>query len=81
MGLRPQKIGGSFMSFIKGVGKFLKKNKVLSTLGSIGSQLVPGQWGSRLGQAGKMAGTMGYGRRGRRHCGGSLRLAGGALYR
>ena len=69
--------GGSFKSFIKGANNFLKKSGLLSTLGNLGSQIVPGKWGERIGKAGKVAGTLGYGRRRRRKCGGALRPAGG----
>jgi len=67
--------GGSFKSFIKGANNFLKKSGLLSTLGNLGSQIVPGKWGERIGKAGKVAGTLGYGCR--RRCGGALRPAGG----
>jgi len=76
-----RKRGGSFESFLSGANKFLKNSGLLSTLGEIGSQIAPGKWGQRIGMAGKVAGTLGYGRRRRRRCSGSLRLAGGALYR
>jgi len=72
--------GGSFGSFLKGANNFLKKSGLLSTLGNLGSQIVPGKWGKRIGMAGNVASTLGYGRR-RRRRGGALRLAGGALYR
>ena len=68
--------GGSFGSFLKGANSFLKKSGLLSTLGNLGSQIVPGKWGQRIGKAGSIAGSLGYGRR-RRRCGGALRLAGG----
>ena len=68
--------GGSFGSFLKGANSFLKKSGLLSTLGNVGSQLVPGKWGERIGMAGNVAGSLGYGRR-RRRRGGALRLAGG----
>ena len=67
--------GGSFGSFLKGANSFLKKSGLLSTLGNLGSQIVPGKWGQRIGTVGKIAGSLGYGRR--RRCGGALRLAGG----
>ena len=61
--------GGSFKSFLKGANSFLKKSGLLSTLGNVGSQLVPGKWGERIGMAGNVAGSLGYGKR-RRRCGG-----------
>ena len=73
--------GGSFGSFLKGANNFLKKSGLLSTLGEVGSSLVPGKWGKRIGTAGSIAGKLGYGRRRRRKCGGALRVAGGAMYR
>lgn len=72
--------GGSFGSFLSKTNNFLKKSGLLSTIGNIGSQIVPGKWGQRIGMAGNVAGSLGYGRR-RRKCGGALRLAGGAKYR
>lgn len=78
------KRGGSFQSFISGVGDFLKRTKILSTLGGIGAKLIPGQFGEIAGALGTAAGSLGYGRRrhggSRHHRGGALRLAGGALY-
>ena len=73
--------GGSFKSFLSGANQFLRKSGLLSSLGELGSQYVPGKWGQRIGMAGRVAGTLGYGRRPRRKCGGALRLAGGAIYR
>ena len=61
--------GGSFKSFLSGANNFLKKSGLLSTLGNVGSQLVPGKWGERIGMAGNVAGSLGYGKR-RGRCGG-----------
>jgi hypothetical protein len=77
--------GGSIMSWIKSANRFLKKHKILSTAGSlIGKTGLP--YASQIAKAGKVAGVMGYGRRGRgvtptggmyrRRKGGALRLAG-----
>ena len=71
--------GGSFKSFLLGANKFLKKSGLLSTLGQIGSQMAPDKYGALAGVLGNAAGAMGYGRRRHRHCGGSLRLAGGKM--
>jgi hypothetical protein len=74
--------GGSFKSWIKKVGRFLKRHKVISRAGrALGSVGVP--YASAVG---RVAGKLGYGRRGyrrvrRRRTGGSLRLAGmGKIY-
>jgi len=73
--------GGSFKSFLKKAGRFFKKSKILSTLGTaLGSAGVP--YAGSVGAALKMAGL---GRRRRKRVyrrarrvrhGGSLKLAG-----
>ena len=78
-----RKRGGSFQSFISGANDFLKRTGLLSKLGAFGSSILPGEFGKIAGTLGTAAGSLGYGRRRRRRgrpCGGSLRLAGGALY-
>ena len=80
---RRVKRGGSIMGWLKSANRFLKKHRVLSTAGSlIGKTGLP--YASQIGQAGKVAGVLGYGRRGRGvtptggryRRGGALRLAG-----
>lgn len=71
--------GKGFMSFMKKVGGFLKKTKLLSRVGSaLGAIGVP-----YAGTIGSAAGMLGYGRRRRvphrRSRGGAMGLAGGAL--
>ena len=78
--------GGSIFSGIgkalKGVAKFIKKHRILSRAGSVGSMLgIP-----YVGTAGKVASMAGYGRKkriggsaapsGGRRCGGSARPSG-----
>ena len=48
--------GKGFMDFIKGVGNFIKDNKLIST----GLSLIPGQYG-QMGS--RIAGAVGLGRR------------------
>ena len=60
--------GRGFGSFLAGAHKFVKDNQLVSKIGSaLGSMGVP-----YAGQIGSVAGSLGYGRRGR-----GLRLAGG----
>jgi hypothetical protein len=81
--------GGSLKSFFRKVGSFLKKTKLISRLGrTLGAVGVP-----YAGTIGTAAGSIGYGRRGRRRCrrrykrkytrhrrrGGALKLAGMGL--
>jgi hypothetical protein len=57
--------GGSFVGFLKKAHSWIKKNKVLSTLGrAYGSTGLP--FAQQIGKAGGIAGTLGYGRRRRR---------------
>ena len=79
-----RKRGGSwagFKSFLGKANNFLKRTGLVSKLATVGSSVVPGPWGERIGAAGRIAAKMGYGRRRMvRRRGGALRLAGGALY-
>lgn len=69
-----RKIGGSFRSFINKAGDFLKKTKLLST---VGRQLAPlaGPYEGLASKAVDYAASQGYGRR-RIRRGGALRPAG-----
>ena len=68
--------GRGFMDFMRKVGNFLKKTKVISKVGNLlGAACVP-----YAGTIGKAADTLGYGRRRRyRRRGGALKLAGQGL--
>lgn len=71
--------GRGFMDFLRGANRFLKRTKLISRAGRIGSMLgVP-----YVGTIGKYAGKVGYGRkrtvRRRRRKGRGLSTAGGAL--
>lgn len=65
--------GRGFMSFLRKANAFLRKYKIISSVGSaLGAVGVP-----YAGTIGSAAAAVGYGRRKRR--GGALKLAGGAL--
>lgn len=79
--------GRGIGSFLRKVNNFLKRTKLISRLGSVGSAVgVP-----YVGAVGKVAGSVGYGRRCRKYCrrgrptrhrrkmGGGIGLPGGGL--
>jgi len=78
--IRRRQRGGSFMSFLKRVGKFFKRTKLISRAGRLAGMLgVP-----YVGTIGRAAGAVGLGRRRRyrrrkTRRGGSLKLAGQGL--
>lgn len=65
--------GGGIGDWLRKAHDFIKKNKLISRAGSALGNLHPG-----FARAGQVAKVLGYGRR-RRHMGGALGLAGGAL--
>mgnify|MGYP003627704693 CR=1 FL=1 len=66
---RSEMKGEGIMDIVKGINKFLKKNKVISKAAGVAQIVgVP-----HAGKVGKIAGVAGYGR------GGALRMGGGAL--
>ena len=73
--------GGKFGDWLKKAGAWLRKSKLLSTVGSIYAKTgLPGS--QFVGKAAGIAGQLGYGRRRRRRrCGGALRRAGGMRHR
>ena len=65
--------GGSLRSFLNSANGFLKRNKILSSIGTMYSNMgLP--FGAQVGMASQVAKAMGYGKR-RRH-GGALVPAG-----
>lgn len=66
--------GSGIMDWLSRANSFLRKHKILSTVGNALSGLHPG-----IGHAAKAASLLGYGRRHRRHRGGALKLAGAGL--
>ena len=74
-----RKVGGSFKSFWGKAKNFLKKTKLLSTVGNAIAPALPGIWGSAARAGVNYAKSQGYGRRRRIHRrrkGGALRAAG-----
>ena len=74
-----RKVGAGFKSFWGKAKNFLKKTKLLSTVGNALAPMVPGVWGTAARGAVKFAKSQGYGRRRRirrRRKGGALRPAG-----
>ena len=68
--------GRGFMDFISKAGDFLKKSKLISTVGSaLGAAGIP-----FASQIGSVAGSLGFGRR-RHRRGHGLHLAGGSMSR
>jgi hypothetical protein len=66
--------GKGIMSFLSRANNFLRKHKILSTVGNALSGIHPG-----IGHAAKAASLLGYGRRRHSRRGGALRLAGAGL--
>ena len=66
--------GGSLRSFLSSANSFLKRNKILSSIGTLYSNMgLP--FGAQVGMASQVAKAMGYGKR-RMRRGGSLVPAG-----
>jgi hypothetical protein len=68
--------GRGCIDFIKKIGGFLRKHKIISGVGNTLATILPGQYGAIAGTIGKTAQTLGFGRRRKRRCGRGLRLAG-----
>jgi len=73
---RGKGIFGSIGKFLKKGMSFLKKHKILSSLGSALGP-ISGQYGPAVGAATGLASSLGFGRRRRRIRGSGLRPAGG----
>ena len=70
--------GGGFGNFLSGLNKFAKDTKIGSTVANALGGLLPGKFGAIAGGIGQGLGSLGYGRRRRRHAarGSGLTLAG-----
>ena len=66
--------GRGIMDFLGKANNFLKDTKLLSKGAAVIAPRLGGKFGGYLGQAGNLAGSLGYGRR--RRIGRGLRLAG-----
>ena len=75
-GRRRMRGRGKVMDFLKKVGGFLKKHKIVSRVAGGLASVLPPQYSGIASGVQKAASALGYGRRRRRMRGNGLRLAG-----
>ena len=83
-GRRKARVGGSLPPWLRSVGDFLKKHSIISRGANALAGILPGAWGTAAGAVGKVASSVGYGRRkgrGLRAGGSALTMAGGSRLR